>query len=132
MVEIIVGSALATGLFMYFRRRDRQRPAVLGSLGERTPVAVPPRPRRRRTPLQRIVVLLGPLTMLAGLLVIVWPQAPSDCHGSPVCALDAFEGIGKLFIGGLLGMLGLAWFLIAAAATSGHGRTVNDSTRPVE
>ena len=133
MVEIICGSALATGLFLYFVRRDRQRPPVLGSLGEPAAAPVPQAPpRRRRTGVQRFVVMLGPLAMLAGLLVIVWPQAPSDCHGSPVCALDAFAVIGKLFMGGLLGMFGLMWFLIAAAATSVQGQAVNDSTPPVE
>lgn len=74
--------------------------------------------RPRRTTAMKIVLAIGPLLMLAGLLVFIWPEAPSDCHGSPVCALDAFAVIGKVVFGSFLGFVGLLWTCAAAAASS--------------
>jgi hypothetical protein len=79
----------------------------------------------RRTAIT-IVRAIGPLLMLAALLVFVWPQAPSDCHGSPVCALDAFAVLGKLMFAGFLGFVGLMWTIVAAAVTTnGHGESTS-------
>ena len=87
--------------------------------------------RPRRTTAMKIVLAIGPLLMLAGLLVFVWPSAPSDCHGSPVCALDGLAALGKVVFGGFLGFVGLMWTCAAAAAAAVH-TGVNDSTRRVE
>jgi hypothetical protein len=76
--------------------------------------------RPRRTTVARIIVAIGPLLMLAGLLVILWPEAPSDCHGGPECSLDGLAMLGKLIMGGGLGLAGLMWLSIAMAATSVH------------
>jgi len=80
--------------------------------------------RPRRTTVARIIVAIGPLLMFAGLLVILWPEAPSDCHGSPVCALDGLAALGKLMFGGFLGFVGLMWMCVAAvASTVRHGQS---------
>jgi hypothetical protein len=129
MVEILVGSILAAAMFVYVSRRDRRLAPPLGTLGAPPVAKVPDGPRPRRSPVQLVLVAIGPLTMLAGLLMILWPQAPSDCHGSPVCALDAFDELGKLILGAGMILGGLAWLAIAGAATAVHNRGVNDSTR---
>ena len=80
------------------------------------------RPGRRTA--MTIVLAIGPLLMLAGLLVFVWPSAPSDCHGSPVCALDGLAVVGKLMVGGFLGFVGLMWTCAAAAVSAiRHGQS---------
>jgi len=43
------------------------------------------------------------------LVIALWPHAASDCHGSPVCALDAFGELARWFIGGMVGLTGLLW-----------------------
>ena len=61
----------------------------------------------------------GIIMMIAGLVVAAWPSAASDCHGSPVCGLDALAELAKLLVGGALavaGMLALAIGGIVSAA----------------
>ena len=85
---------------------------------------VPQVSRPGRTTTAKIVLAIGPLLMVAGMFVVFWPSAPSDCHGSPVCALDAFAVLGKVIFGGFLGFLGLMWTIVAAAVTTTrHGKS---------
>jgi hypothetical protein len=78
---------------------------------------LPQLPHPGRTLVKRLLCAIGPLAILAGILVIAWPSAPSDCHGSPVCALDAFAELGKLLAGGFVVFLGIVWSLFAVMAS---------------
>jgi hypothetical protein len=94
--------------------------AVLPSRRRREPGAavlpfVPAAPRRRvgwALPFW----LAGPGLMVAGLLEIVWPESPSqsDCHGSPVCALDGFDKLGKLMGGAALILIGVFVLIVVS------------------
>lgn len=77
-------------------------------------VRVSPADRPRRSVWELPLWLAGPAVMLAGLLVIVWPAPPSDCHGSPVCGLDAIGVFAGLVVGGGLIIVGLFVLLVAS------------------
>jgi len=129
MPATVIASLTAAVVFLFLTLNARRHRPAVESLDGPAPSQVS---RPGRTPLRWLLVAIGPLMILAGLLVILWPQAPSDCHGSPVCALDGFAVIGQWFMGGLVMACGLVWFLIAAAATAVHRSGVNDPTRQVQ
>src|SRR6185437_6042229 len=58
---------------------------------------------------------------LAGALAMFGDMStPSDCHGSPVCALDGLARVGDLIGGALLGVLGLIVLGVGAGLHRHH------------
>lgn len=60
------------------------------------------------------LLVAGPLVMIAGLLVIALPASSSDCHGSPVCGIDAVGKLVQLLVGGVLMIAGLLVLIVGA------------------
>ena len=52
--------------------------------------------------------------------MIAEANAPSDCHGSPVCALDGLARLGAEIAAMVLGVLGLIVLAVAAGLHRHH------------
>jgi hypothetical protein len=115
MAGFMVGCVLALIFIPLALRYPGKESRALGTLG--APV-VPPAPEPARRPTSMWTWLPPIVFIVAGLVVALWPQAASDCHGSPVCALDAFGKLAQLFIGGVLGLVGLAWLGFAGCISA--------------
>lgn len=81
----------------------------------------------------RLWWLPGAIAMTAGgIAYVALSPGPSDCHGSPICGLDALDAIGAMVVGGGIAVLGvfalvLAWTLrvtLRAAARDAAGLPV--------
>jgi len=111
MLGFTIGCALAMLVIPWAMHGPRTtRP--LGTLGDATgATAATPQPSRSWW------IWLPPLALLiAGLVIAMWPHT-SDCHGSPVCALDGFAVLGQWIAGGAVGLVGLVWLAIAGLSS---------------
>lgn len=112
MVELLISFIvlvliLTWGLLPVRSRRENSEEVL--------PFAASP-PHRGSTGIALLVV--GPLLMIAGFLVIVWPEAASECHGSPVCGIGAIGKFVHLVVGSGLMIGGLSVLIVGAFRSS--------------
>ena len=108
---ILIVTALATGLGIWSIHKDCQQPRRIGTLVLPAARVERPVPARAKWPW-----VLGIGWLVAAFVVLVWPEAASDCHGSPVCGLDGLAEVFKLFLAAVLAGIGALWLVMVAVA----------------
>ena len=115
VIGILIMTALATGLGIWSIHKDRQQPRRIGTIV--LPLSLPAaRVERPVRPRAKWPWVLGIGWLVAAFVVVVWPEAASDCHGSPVCGLDGFAVLFKLFFAAVLAFIGALWLVAVAVA----------------